>query len=350
MNNALAFVDVVQRFGAQTALHGVSLQVAAGEIVCLLGPSGCGKTTALRIAAGLERPQQGQVFLADQLVSSADRFVPPEKRQAGLLFQDYALFPHLTIGENVAFGLARLSAAERQQRVARWLERIGLEHKRDSYPHQLSGGEQQRIALARALAPEPAILLLDEPFSNLDTQRRYQVRDEVLHVLKEMGAAALMVTHDPEEALFMGDRIALMDQGRIVQAGAALALYRQPESKLAAAFFGETNCIAVTAAAGLAQTPFGPLPTALVGSVELWVRSEAIQPRLTPRFDGELPQAEVKAVRQLGRTSLLHLRTLPEVTGFNCHLHARVFGNSLLEIGQRLWLDLDMDLAFLFPV
>ena len=218
---ALALSGVDHAYGSKTILHDVSLEVREEEILCLLGPSGCGKTTILRLAAGLELPTRGTIQVGGRLVSGNGAFVPPERRDVGLLFQDYALFPHLSIAGNIAFGLRSMSEPAQKQRIGEMLELTHLTGRGDTYPHTLSGGEQQRVALARALAPRPRVLLLDEPFSGLDTQLRQKVRDETLHVLKEVGAAVVLVTHDPEEALFMADRIALMKAGRIVQSGRA---------------------------------------------------------------------------------------------------------------------------------
>ena len=183
------------------ALRGLSLDIAPGEVVCLLGPSGCGKTTLLRVAAGIEKPSGGRVLINEREVAGPNRFVPPEGRNVGLMFQDFALFPHLRVAENVAFGLRRLDPANRRQRVARWLERMRLSAHARAWPHTLSGGEQQRVALARALAPGPALMLLDEAFSALDTSLRAAVREESLAVLRESRTPTLLVTHDAEEAV-----------------------------------------------------------------------------------------------------------------------------------------------------
>ena len=237
----------------------MSLEVREEEILCLLGPSGCGKTTILRLAAGLELPTRGTIQVGGRLVSGNGAFVPPERRDVGLLFQDYALFPHLSIAGNIAFGLRSMSEPEQKQRIGEMLKLTHLSGRGDTYPHTLSGGEQQRVALARALAPRPRVLLLDEPFSGLDTQLRQKVRDETLHVLKEVGAAVVLVTHDPEEALFMADRIALMKAGRIVQVGEPTDLYFHPAEAFAAEFFGEINRLSSRVSGGKIPSPFGPL-------------------------------------------------------------------------------------------
>jgi len=224
----LAFDDVSHAFGPLKAVDGMTLEVERGELVCLLGPSGCGKTTALRVAAGLEHLQQGRVRVNGRTVAEPGRELAPEARGVGLVFQDFALFPHLSVRDNVAFGLRGLDAAERRRRVDRVLAQVDMVEQSGSWPHTLSGGQQQRIALARALAPRPRVMLLDEPFSGLDSSLRNLIRDQTLHVLKESGAATLMVTHDPEEAMFMADRIALMRGGRLVQVGRPTELYFSP--------------------------------------------------------------------------------------------------------------------------
>ena len=237
----LTFEEVSRRYGDILALDHVSLDIAPSEILCLLGPSGCGKSTLLRIAAGVERPSAGRVLLDGQEVAGPDRFVPPEQRGIGLMFQDFALFPHLTIRDNVAFGLKSLSRREARAEAHAALERVGLAHYAGEYPHILSGGEQQRVALARAIAPRPSVLLMDEPFSGLDPRLREKMREETLAILHETRATSIVVTHDAEEAMRMGDRVALMRQGRIVQTGKALELYRAPKDILAARTFSDLN-------------------------------------------------------------------------------------------------------------
>lgn len=253
----LTFEAVTHAYDGVPSLKGVSLDVAPGEIVCLLGHSGCGKTTLLRIVAGLEQPSSGRVSIDGVEMAGPARFVPPERRGVGLMFQDYALFPHLTILANVMFGLTFLdrAAAERAARAA--LGRVGLEAYASDYPHALSGGEQQRVALARAIVPRPSVLLMDEPFSGLDRRLRDNVRDETIAVLRETRATALVVTHDPEEAMRMADRIALMRGGVLVQIGTAEDLYARPVDLFAARFFSEVNVIPGVAQAGSVATALG---------------------------------------------------------------------------------------------
>ena len=253
----LTLEDVSRRYGEVLALDGVSIDISPSEVLCLLGPSGCGKSTLLRVAAGIERPSSGRILLDGQEVAGADNFVPPEKRGIGLMFQDFALFPHLSLLDNVAFGLKSLTRTEAKREARAALERAGLAHYAGEYPHILSGGEQQRVALARAIAPRPSVLLMDEPFSGLDTRLREQMREETLAILHETRATAIVVTHDAEEAMRMGDCVALMRQGRIVQTGKALDLYRAPKDILAARTFSELNELAARIEGGNAATPLG---------------------------------------------------------------------------------------------
>jgi iron(III) transport system ATP-binding protein len=253
----LTLEDVSRRYGEVLALDGVSIDISPSEVVCLLGPSGCGKSTLLRVVAGIERPSSGRILLDGQEVAGPDNFVPPEKRGIGLMFQDFALFPHLSLLDNVAFGLKSLTRSEAKREARAALERVGLAHYAGEYPHILSGGEQQRVALARAIAPRPSVLLMDEPFSGLDSRLREQMREETLAILHETRATAIVVTHDAEEAMRMGDRVALMRQGKIVQTGKALDLYRAPKDILAARTFSELNELAARIEGGKAATPLG---------------------------------------------------------------------------------------------
>ena len=231
--------DVSHSYGSHRAVTGVSLSLAGGAIGCLLGPSGCGKTTVLRAIAGFERITRGEIRLNGVVVSDAATYVPPERRQIGMVFQDHALFPHLRVEENVAFGLHRLPDRERGARVGELLATVGLEQHRRKYPHELSGGQQQRVALARALAPRPKLLLLDEPFSNLDVDLRERLSLEVRDVLKRTGTTAVLVTHDQHEAFAMADEIGVMRDGRIEQWAAPYDLYHQPASRFVADFVGQ---------------------------------------------------------------------------------------------------------------
>ena len=344
---ALELTALSHRFGDVCAVDGVSLSVFRGEVVCLLGPSGCGKTTVLRIAAGLEALQGGRVYIDGRIVAGDGATVPPEERGIGLVFQDYALFPHLTVGENVAFGLRRIDGTERQARVTTALGGVGLEGFGSRYPHMLSGGQQQRVALARALAAEPSVVLLDEPFSGLDARLRDKVRDQTLHALKGSGAATLMVTHDAEEAMFMGDRIAVMREGRILQTGTPDELYCRPASAYVAELFGEVNRLNAVVRDGQVETPFGPLPAFGLDddvAAEILIRPEALRLSQAPGT----PVARIIASRMLGRTSLIHM-SITDDAGQGVHLHARAPGRFLPDEGRKLSVGLDTSQAFVFP-
>jgi iron(III) transport system ATP-binding protein len=316
----VTFQDVSRRYDDTLALDHVSLDIPPGEIVCLLGPSGCGKTTLLRIAAGVERPSAGRILLDGQEVAGPDRFVPPEKRGVGLMFQDFALFPHLTIADNVAFGLRSLTRSEARAEALAALERVGLAHYAGEYPHILSGGEQQRVALARAIAPRPAVLLMDEPFSGLDPRLREKMREETLAILHETRATCIVVTHDAEEAMRMGDRVVLMRKGAVVQAGDVLDLYRAPKDIFAARTFSDLNEIPARVQGGGADTPLGRFPAndvpegadAIVcvrqGGVRLFGVGEGVPARvLDARFLGDVALIEI-AVQGLDAPLLARVR------------------------------------------
>ncbi len=243
-------------------VKGLSLMVMAGETMVLLGPSGCGKTTTLRLIAGFEQPDGGTVRIRGELVADRSRCLPPEKRGLGMVFQDYALFPHLSVAGNVEFGLQRLSRPERHRRVQEVLALVGLDGLAERYPHALSGGQQQRVALARALAPNPAVILFDEPFSNLDAELRQQMRAEVRRILRESGSTALFVTHDQQEALMLGDRVAVMRRGFVEQVDTPEHIFHTPHNRFVADFLGAADFLpAAVTPAGL-ETEIGLLPPA----------------------------------------------------------------------------------------
>ncbi len=355
---ALSFEGVSHRYEAVAALQDISFQLEPGEVLCLVGPSGCGKSTALRLAAGLERLQSGRISIAGQVVADRVTQVPPEDRGVGLVFQDYALFPHMTVAQNVAFGLTREVRSE--QRARDTLAMVGMAEQLDAYPHTLSGGQQQRVALARALAPRPSVLLLDEPFSGLDRRLRDAVRDETLHLLKRSGASTLLVTHDPEEAMFMGDRLAIMRDGRLLQIGPPVQLYRRPNSPFVAGFLGEINEFVSQIESGSVRSPFGPLFPAdpLNGApdgteVLVLIRTEAVLTH--PKQDSPEARrhpdstATVMASRVLGRSSLVHL-SVPDGHGGSLHIHARVPGISPPEEAQQIPIWIDPAQVFIFAL
>ena len=343
---ALELRDVSHRYGDVLAVDRLSLSVGEGEVMCLLGPSGCGKTTVLRLAAGLEALQEGEIAIAGRPVAADGMSVPPESRGVGLVFQDYALFPHLSVADNVAFGLQAVPVANRGPRALRALRDVGMEDHATRFPHMLSGGQQQRVALARALVAGPSVVLLDEPFSGLDARLRDKVRDQTLHVLLESQAATLMVTHDAEEAMFMADRIAVMRDGRVLQTGTPDELYCRPASAFVAQLFGEVNRLDGIVSDGAVETPFGPLPaTGLAegAAADILIRPEALN--LSQAGDG--PRGRVITSHMLGRTSLVHL-SVEDGTVTGLHLHARVPGRFLPEEGQQLFVTLDTSQTFVF--
>jgi iron(III) transport system ATP-binding protein len=254
---ALALSGVTRAFGGERAVEDLSLTVHEGELLTVLGPSGCGKTTTLRLLAGLERPDAGEIRVAGDPVAGPDRFRPPEDRDVGLVFQEFALFPHLTVGENVAFGIDDWSRERRAARVEELLDLVGLADYRSASPEDLSGGQRQRVALARSLAPEPELLLLDEPFSNLDVGLREEVRGEVRSIIKETGVTAVSVTHDQEEALSLGDRVAVMRAGGLEQVGSPERVFAHPESRFVAEFLGQAGFVAGRVEDGVVDTAVG---------------------------------------------------------------------------------------------
>ena len=282
-------------FGNVLAVQDLSLAVEEGSLVALVGPSGCGKTTTLRLIAGFETPDRGAVAIRGRPMSSPGRVTAPEHRRVGMVFQDYALFPHMTVRQNVEYGVPR--GDERAMRVDAVLELVGLTGIAARFPHQLSGGEQQRIALARALAPNPAVVLLDEPFSNLDAGLRARVRSEVKQILKEAGTSAVFVTHDQDEALSLADQVGVMIGGRILQIGPPEEVYAHPASLDVAAFVGDVNMLSGEAHGPRVTTELGVLSTAqsVQGPVKVLVRPEAVQLRQASQpHDGPLLQVMAK--------------------------------------------------------
>lgn len=284
---------VTKSFGETVVLNGLDLVVPAGSLVALLGPSGCGKTTLLRTIAGLDRPEAGRIEIGDRTVVDDGRaYTPPEKRRVGMVFQDWALFPHLTVAQNVAFGLAR--GERRSQHVIDVLKLVDLDAYADRMPSTLSGGQQQRVALARALANRPSVILLDEPFSNLDATLRSQIRLEVQRVLKALGVTALFVTHDQEEAFSIGESVAVMFDGKVDQQGRPADIYEAPTTKRVASFLGDGNLLPGTASGREAETMLGrvPLLRAMDGSVEVLLRAEEVLVE-APQADGHATIDEV---------------------------------------------------------
>ncbi len=348
--------NLVRRFDGLTVVDDVSLQLEAGQVTCLLGPSGCGKSTTLRMIAGVEMQDSGEILVDGQLICDTVFRVPPERRGIGLMFQDFALFPHLSVADNVAFGLRQGTRGEKRARVEGLLQRVDLLRHIDSFPHQLSGGEQQRVALARALAPRPRIMLMDEPFSGLDNRLRDGIRDETLSLLKEEDTAVLLVTHEPEEAMRMADQIALMRGGRIVQMGAPYNVYTRPVDKAAVAFFSDVNVVQAQVNGALAETAFGQFlaPGVADGTdVEIVFRPQHVRidfdrsgsgPLPTPS-DGVAARGVVERARFLGHESLVEFRM-----DFDGSLIKATVPNVFLpEAGRVMWLTVRRNRCFVFP-
>ncbi len=345
---------VSRSFGRTEVLSDVSFSVMQGEVVCLLGPSGCGKSTTLRVISGIDRQQSGSICIDGETVSDHHRHRPPEDRSIGFLFQDFALFPHITVAENIAFGLTSRGTA-RARRIEELLRKVRLTATRDRYPHELSGGEQQRVALARALAPRPKIMLMDEPFSNLDNRLRDEIRDESLSLLKEE-AAVVLVTHEPVEAMHTGDRIALMRKGGIVQVGTPYQVYNDPVDREAAAFFSELNLIHGVVRSGSVDTPFGrfPAPGLVDGAdVEIMIRPQHMRidfdrdgrGPVPTETDGVAARGVVERARYMGNSSLVEFRMEFDESV----LKAMVPSVFLPRPGRPLWLSIRRDRHFLFP-
>ena len=350
--DALSLEQISHSFDTVTAARDINLSVEPEELLCLLGPSGCGKTTLLRFAAGLERPQQGRVRIGSQVMSDSatSTWTPPEQRHVGLVFQDAVLFPHLSVLENVGFGLPKLSPKERDQRSRALLAQLGLAPFAESYPHVLSGGQQQRVALARALATSPRIMLLDEPFSGLDARLRDRIRDDTLHLLKRNGTATLLVTHDPEEALFMADRIAVMRDGMIVQQGSPTDIYCNPQDPFVVRFFGDVNELRGVVADGRVETPLGPIGAKHLPDgtpVQVLIRPEAlnIEKLAGPK---DHTRSHVLMSRLLSGASFIHLCVHQGNDEY--HMHAHMPGVFLPDRNDPIAIHLDPSQAFIFPL
>ncbi|SDD36732.1 iron(III) transport system ATP-binding protein [Paracoccus isoporae] len=325
------------RFGRHEVLKDISVEVPAGQITCLLGESGCGKSTLLRLISGVERPTSGAIFMAGRQITGEGVFVEPEQRRIGFMFQDYALFPHLSVADNLTFGLRDLPGDLRRARVTDIAERIGIAHLLDRFPYALSGGEQQRVALARALAPQPAILLMDEPFSNLDQGLRERVRRETVDTLRKLGTTAILVTHDPQEALAVGDQIVLMKQGRIEQIGSSFDIYDRPNSAYCAEFMGPCNRLTGIWAGGEIETPIGRF----AGNLDLpdgALALACIRPQaITIGQNGEGIVARILGKTFLGESEQIDVSVHPLAEPLRMHSHERI----PMKIGEQVHLQLN---------
>ncbi len=333
-----------RRFGRLRALDDFSLTIHSGEVLCLLGPSGCGKSTLLRCLAGIDEPSSGRIAIGGLEVCGAGHFVPPEHRGVGLMFQDYTLFPHLTVIDNVAYGLTRLGKENARSEAQAALDRLGLGQRAGDYPHMLSGGQQQRVALARALAPRPAVLLMDEPFSGLDSQLREEIREDTIAILREARATSVIVTHDAEEAMHLGDRIAIMRSGRLLQVGTAKELYEKPRSLFVAQTLSEVTAFACKVRNGRAATPLGVFSAQGVpdGPGSICVKQSRVE--ISPRTPDGLP-GRVLDMRFLGSHVLYHVA----VAGLEQPLKVKICGAPRVKTGDDVSLDVRPDAVAVFP-
>ena len=340
---------VSHAYGDHKVLDKVAVVVPAGELVCLLGPSGCGKSTLLRLAAGLEVLQEGSIVIDDVTVASNTVHMEPEKRRIGFMFQDYALFPHLSVLDNVIFGMVGSAPAKARSRAMEMLDQVDMVNQASKYPHMLSGGQQQRTALARALAPEPKLLLLDEPFSGLDTNMRARIREETLGVLKQFGVATLMVTHDPEEAMFMADRIKILgSDGRILQAARPHEIYYHPKHEFVAKMFGLMNRFDGVVSHAQVQTPLGSVaaPDMADGTkVQVLIRPEGIV--LESHEDASGTAVELLSTHLLGHDNIVRVRL---ASGSSSELYVRVHHAFEPELALGIKAIIDPDYAFVFPL
>lgn len=338
-------------YDGKNIIRNVSFEVAKGELVCLLGPSGCGKTTTLRTIAGFERPETGIIKIGDNIISSATKSVSPQKRKIGFLFQDYALFPHLTVLENISYGLTGYNKKEAKNKILELLIQIRMRSFANRYPNELSGGEQQRVALARALAPSPKLLLLDEPFSGIDANLRTKLRRETKTIIKDKGFTSIMVTHDPEEAMLMADKIILMKEGIIVQTGTPEELYNKPINSFAAEFFGEVNYLNGSAKGNWIDTEAGAIPNKGFPEgtkLEVLIRPESIKLEQSAFNEGSFREARVCDIDYSGRSSQLRLG-LGNGPEHRTHIKVQQPGSFKGNIGTRLHLNIDGEQVFTFP-
>ena len=353
-NSRLEIRNLSLKFGDRVAADNINLVLEPSQVTCLLGPSGCGKSTTLRIIVGVEPQDSGEIYVDGDLICNGLVTTRPEYRNIGMMFQDFSLFPHLNVLENVAFGL-RGSRASRRLRSESLLERVSLSSYASKMPHELSGGEQQRVALARAVAPRPKIMLLDEPFSGLDDRLRDNIRDETLKVLREDGAAVLMVTHSPSEAMKMADEIALMRNGKIVQKGTPYTIYNSPTDCEAAAFFGDINIMVSSVDKSLVQTPFGEFfaPGHADGTMlDIIIRPQHIRIDFDRAGQGPSP---TDAMGQAARATVYRARFLGQISIIDFKLEdgtiltASVPSVFLPKVGMPFWLLAPRKHCYVFP-
>jgi iron(III) transport system ATP-binding protein len=336
-------------FGEKEALTNLNFSIENNSIISVLGPSGCGKTTLIRLIAGLEQIQKGEIFLEKSLVANKNLNVPPEKRPISYVFQDFALFPHMTVLENISFAAG--SKSNKKQLIDQVINLSKVENFLDKYPHSLSGGEQQRVALARSIAVQPKLLLLDEPFSDLDINLKREIIDDTLHLINSLESSAIVVTHNAEEAMFLSDVILVMEKGKLIQIGTPHDIYFKPSNLYVASLFGETNIFQSKVEDNTCLTPLGRIKTSNLSNnqdVDVVVRPEAIKlnleksPLLNPN------SGVVVDSKFLGNSAIIHM-TVNDEKNNKHHIHSRVMGNFLPPAASSVSVTLDEDHVFIFP-
>ena len=336
-------------FGEKEALTNLNFSIENNSIVSVLGPSGCGKTTLIRLIAGLEQIQKGEIFLEKSLVANKNLNVPPEKRPISYVFQDFALFPHMTVLENVSFAAG--SKSNKKQLIDQVIHLAKVENFLEKYPHSLSGGEQQRVALARSIAVQPKLLLLDEPFSDLDINLKREIIDDTLHLINSLESSAIVVTHNAEEAMFLSDAILVMEKGKLIQIGTPHDIYFKPSNLYVASLFGETNVFQSKVEDNTCLTPLGRIKTSNLSNnqdVDVVVRPEAIKlnleksPLLNPN------SGVVVDSKFLGNSAIIHM-TVNDEKNNKHHIHSKVMGNFLPPPASSVSVTLDEDHVFIFP-
>ena len=355
----LDFLNIHFEYNNRIILNDFSMRLQVGEVVSLLGPSGCGKTTLLKLASGIEKIQKGEIKLNNQTISSRDTHLSPDKRGIGYVFQDCALFPHLTISQNIFFGMDKKEKQLQTKKIQQLMDEVNLSNFSDKYPHELSGGQQQQVALIRAMASDPQIILLDEPYSNLDSRLKEKIRDQMLHILRENNISALLVTHDPEEAMFMSDKIGVLNNGFIEQFGSPIDLYLRPKSAFIAEFFGEINIFGGIVEEGLVNTVLGTFscPKKFNKSkVKIVIRNEAIMLYSDKKNISKNTNKNkyiispyigcVMEARLLAGSTLVHLSIKVENSDF--HVHARIPGLNFFNINEKVKVCSDPSQIFIF--
>ena len=355
----LEFLNISHKYDKKIILNDFSMKLKAGEVVSLLGPSGCGKTTLLKLASGIEKLQEGEIKLNDKTVSSFNYHLNSDKRRIGFVFQDCALFPHLTVMENIFFGIKKNHIEKILQKIQNLMDEIHISNLANNYPHELSGGQQQQVALVRAMASDPKIIFLDEPYSNLDSRLKEKIRDQMLHILKEHKISALLVTHDPEEAMFMSDKIGILNNGCVEQFGSPIDLYLRPKSAFIAEFFGEINILEGIVKEGSVSTVLGTFNCSQTFNnkkVKIVVRDEAIKlfsatkinlnKKDKTNFIKSSYYGYVMEARLLAGSSLVHLSL--KVDELNFHIHARIPGLNFFKINEKVIVETDPSQIFIF--